>query len=277
MNLLDFVFMQRAFITGAVVAMVCPVIDLFLVLRRLSLVGDTLAHVSMAGVAAGLISGANAILTSLVFTVAAALSIEYLRGIYRQYAELAIAIMLSTGVSLAVIFIGLGGGDLGQLTTYLFGSIVTISALDVWLISALGAVALTLVLLLYKELFFLTYDEQGARLAGIPAKGINILFMVVTAATITIAIRVVGILLISSLMVIPAATSVQLARSFRQALIWAVVFGEAAMMIGLVASFYLDTAPGGTVIMAAVLMLVAVLIIKGQRWSDVADTWNSEG
>ncbi len=276
MNMLDYAFMQRAFLAGGVVALVCPVIGLFLVLKRLSLVGDTLAHVSMAGVAAALIGGFNAILGSLALTISAALSIEYLRRIYRRYAELAIAIMLSAGVSLAVILVGFGSGDLGQLTAYLFGSIVAVSPLDIWLIGTLGAAVILLILLLYKELFFLTYDEQGARLAGLPVVALNLVFMVVTAATITITMRVVGILLISSMMVIPTAASIQVAKSFRQAIVWAVIFGETAMVLGLTASFYLATAPGGTVIMTAVLILVIVLLFKRQG-SAVVHAGHTEG
>ncbi|WP_366921977.1 metal ABC transporter permease [Metallumcola ferriviriculae] len=265
MGMLQYDFMQRAFAAGGIVALVCPMIGLFLVLKRLSLVGDTLAHVSMAGVAAGLLTGFNAMLGALFFTVAAAMSIEYLRRMYQRYAELAIAIMLSAGVSLAVILIGFGSGDLSQLTAYLFGSIVAITLMDVKMIALLGLVVIILVVLLYKELFFLTYDEQGAKLAGIPANAVNFIFMAVTAATVTITMRVVGVLLISSLMVIPAAASVQVAKSFRQAVILAVVFGEVAMAVGLTASYYLAAAPGGTVIMTAVLMLIIVLLFKSGR------------
>lgn len=262
LEVFQFGFMNRALLAGAVVGIICPVIGLFLVLRRLSLIGDTLAHVSLAGVATGLLMKVYPVLTALLFALAAGIGIEKLREQYRRYGELAVAITLSFSVALAVVLISLGKSFNADLFAYLFGSIMTVTSRDVWLIAGLGAGVLAVVGLLFKELFFITFDEELARIGGLPVRGLNVLFTVLTAVTVAVAMRVVGILLISSLMVLPVAASLQVARSFRAALALAVAFSQLAVLAGLLAAYYLDLAPGGTVVLTAVALLLAVLAAR---------------
>jgi zinc transport system permease protein len=262
-EILQYDFMRRALIAGMIIALICPLIGIFLVLRRLSMIGDTLAHVSMAGVAAGLIMGINGIIGALVFTVAAAFGIEGLRKVYHHYAEIAIAVILSTGIGLAGLLISLGQGDMAQLFGYLFGSIMAVTRTDIFLILGVGLFVLGATVLLYKELFYISFDEEAAMLAGIPVSAINIFFVLLTAMTIAIAMRVVGILMVSSLMILPVATGLQVAKSFKTALFWAVGFAVFAVLTGLFSSYYLDTAPGGTIVLTSVLTLLIVILIKG--------------
>lgn len=262
MEILQYDFMQRALLAGIVVAVICPAIGLFLVLRRLSMMGDTLAHVSLAGVAVGLISNFNAILTALVFSLLAALGIEKLRQAYSKYAELAIAIMMSTGIGLAIVLINLGKGDIGSLFGYLFGSIIAITKTDLIIITGLGIMVLAALAILFRPMFYIAYDEEGARVAGVPVTTVNLLFSLLTAITIAVAMRVVGTLLVSSLMVLPVAASLQLARSFRGALIISIIVGVMEVLAGLVLSFYLDTAPGGTIVLTGVTFLIIILAFK---------------
>ncbi|GAW94385.1 metal ABC transporter permease [Calderihabitans maritimus] len=261
-EILQYGFMQRALLTGIIIAVVCPTIGLFLVLRRLSMIGDTLAHVSLAGVALGLVTGLNVLLSSLIFTGLAALGLEKLRRAYHQYAEIAAAIMLSFGVSLAIILVGLGRGDTSGLFAYLFGSLVAISPTDLVLIAAIGLVVMLVVVWLYRELFYISFDEEGARLAGVPVGAVNLVFMFLAALTVTVSMRMVGVLLISSLMVLPVATSLQLAGSFRQAHLGAVAVALFSVIAGLFLAYYLDTPPGGTIIMVSVFLLVLALAGK---------------
>lgn len=254
--------MQRAFAAGAVVAVICPVVGVFLVLRRLSLIGDTLAHVSLAGVAAGLLLQIYPVAMALIFSIGAAIGIERLREEYRRYSELAIAITLSAALALAVVLISLGKAFNVDLWSYLFGSIVTVAPADVAVIGGLGALVLVTVSLLYKELFFITFDEDLARTSGLPVRWLGVVFTVLTAMTVAVAMRVVGVLLVSALMVIPVATSLQVARSFRATVWLAVGFGLLAVFAGLVASYYLDLAPGGTIVLTAVCVLLLVLVGK---------------
>lgn len=265
MEIFQYGFMVRAFIAGGIVGLISPVVGLFLVLRRLSLIGDTLAHVSLAGVATGLLLKVYPVVTALAFSLAAAVGIERLREEYRRYGELAVAITLSTSIGLAVVLMSLGHSFNADLFSYLFGSIVTVTERDVWTIAALGAVVLLVVVLLYKELVFVTFDEELARSAGISVRTLNVLFTVLTATTVAIAMRVVGILLISSMMVLPVAAALQVARSFRAALALAVVFAESAVAIGLFAAYYLDLAPGGTIVLSGVAILLAVIAGKRLR------------
>lgn len=262
MEILQYDFMQRALLAGVVIAVICPAIGLFLVLRRLSMMGDTLAHVSLAGVAVGLISNFNAILTALVFSLLAAVGIEKLRQAYSKYAELAIAIMMSTGIGLAIVLINLGKGDIGSLFGYLFGSIIAITKTDLIIITGLGVIVLAALAILFRPMFYIAYDEEGARVAGVPVTTVNLLFSLLTAITIAVAMRVVGTLLVSSLMVLPVAASLQLARSFRGALIISIIVGVTEVLAGLVLSFYLDTAPGGTIVLTGVTFLIIILVIK---------------
>lgn len=265
LEVFQFGFMNRALMAGAVVGLIAPVVGLFLVLRRLSMIGDTLAHVALAGVAAGFLLKVYPVVTALLFSLAAGLGIEQLRTAYRRYGELAVAITLSFAVALAVVLISLGKAMNADLFSYLFGSIMTVSWQDVKVIAALGGGILLAVGLLFKELFFITFDEELAQAAGLPVRALGVIFTALTAMTVAVAMRVVGVMLVSSLMVLPVAASLQVARSFRGALGLAVVFAQASVWVGLLAAYYLDLAPGGTVVLTAVALLLGVLAFKGLR------------
>jgi len=247
---------------GAIVGILCPLIGIFLVLRRMSLIGDSLSHVALSGVAAGIVSGLYPLTTALAFSVLAALGIETLRKRYMEYAELALAIILSAGIGIAVVLISWAKSINIDLFGYLFGNILTVRPTDMWLISVLGIFIIGFVRLLYKELLFIAFDEEGAGIAGIPVRGINLIFIVFIAMTITLSMRIVGALLVSSLMVIPVAASLQIAKSFKQAVILSVIFAEISVILGIVVSYYLELASGGTIVLLSVILLISVITIK---------------
>jgi len=263
-SIFQFDFMARAFAAGTIVALAAPVIGLFLVLRRMSLIGDALAHVSLAGVAAGFLVNVYPVLVALLFALGAGMAIEYLQERFRRQGELAVAITLAASVALAGVLFSLGGAANVDLFSYLFGSLMTVTPPDVVLIGLLGAVVMAAVALLYKELFALTLDEDLARTSGLPVRELRLAFTGLTAAAVAVTMRVVGVLLVSSLMVLPVAASLQLARSFRGALLLAVACAEVAVWSGLLAAYFWDLPPGGTVVLAAVAILGAVLLAK--RW-----------
>lgn len=258
-------FMQRALLAGLIVAVVGPAIGLFLVLRRLSMYGDTLAHVSLAGVAAGMLSGIYPVVSGLVFAVAASLGMDWLRQSYRRYSELSVSIALAASLALAVVLLSMVPGSGGEIMAYLFGSIVTVTATDLYLVGGLGLAVLLALGGLYKEMLSVTFDEEFARIGGLPVKLVNTIFIALTALTIGMTMRVVGVLLVSSLMVVPVATALQLARSFKSALFWAIGVGVAAVLGGLVIAYYLNLAPGGTVVLTAVGILLLVISFKRIR------------
>ncbi|HBT19827.1 MAG TPA: metal ABC transporter permease [Peptococcaceae bacterium] len=254
--------MQRALTAGIIVGIICPIIGIFLVLRRLSLIGDTLSHISLAGVAAGLTAGFNATITAMLFALGGSLGIEYLRRHYSKYAELATAITMSSGMGLAVILISLGRGNTASVLCYLFGSIASVTKMDLFIMAAVGLIVVVSIIVLYWPLFFIAFDEEGARIAGIPVNKINLYFTVLTAITVAVSMRIVGILLVSSLMIIPAATSMQIAKSFKASVYISVAAALLSVVSGLVLSFYFSLAPGGTIIMFSLFILLLVISFK---------------
>lgn len=262
LEILQYGFMQRALIAGIIIGVLCPLIGIFIVLRRMSLIGDSLSHVALSGVAAGILTGVYPLTMSLIFSILAALAIEKLRKSYKEYAELSIAIILSAGIGLAVVLISLAKSFNIDLFGYLFGSITTVLPKDLWTITVLGILIIAIIKLIYKELFYIAFDEVSAKLAGIPVGYINLLFIVLIASTITLSMRIVGILLVSSLMIIPVATSLQLAKSFRHATILSIIFAEIAIISGIFLAYYLELASGGTIVIISVIILLLVLGIK---------------
>lgn len=258
-EVLQFDFMQRALLAGLLVGIACPLVGSFVVARRYAMIGDTLAHVSLAGVAAGMLAKTYPLAWALGFSVGAAVLLERLRSAFSRQGELAIAIVLSTALALAVVLISLGSGGGVDLMGYLFGSIITVSALDLQLVGLLTLVSLAAVWLMYRELFAVTFDEEHARVAGLRVRTVSIIFTVLVALTVTIAMRVVGVLLVSSLMVVPVAAAMQIAGSFRAAIGYSILIGEIAVVGGLIASYYLNLAPGGAIVLFAVAILLAVL------------------
>jgi zinc transport system permease protein len=266
-----YAFMQRAFLAGLIVAILCPTIGVYLVLRRLSMVGEMFAHVSLAGVALGMFTRIYPLATALGLSLLAAATLEALRRSYRVFTDLAIAIMISAGISLAVILISLSGSFNIDLFSYLFGSIIAITRNDLLLIAAVGVIVVGLVFLLQKELFYITFDEDAARASGIPVDMINTMFISATALTIAVSMRVVGILLVSSLITVPVAAALQIGRSFRATVFFSYIFAILSVLCGLFISYHANLAPGGSIVMISIILFVisivySKLIRSGVSW-----------
>ncbi|MED3562211.1 metal ABC transporter permease [Bacillus xiapuensis] len=263
-------FLQNAFLTGILIGFLAPLLGVFIVVRRLSLIADALSHVTLAGIAASLFiekyftvfAGLNPLYLGMAFSVGGSLFIEKLRGVYKHYQELAIPIILSSGIGLGVIFISLANGFNTDLFSYLFGSVSAVSRTDLWVIFIISLLVVFAIILLYKELFLLSFDEEHAKASGIAAKSIHFIFIVMVALVIAASMRIVGILLVSSLMTLPVAASIRIAKGFKQTIFLSVVFGEIAVMGGLFTAYYLDLAPGGTIVMIAVLILIFAIFLK---------------
>ena len=269
-GLLQYEFLQNAFLTGMIIGIIAPLLGVFIVVRRLSLIADALSHVTLAGIAASLLlekkfmvfSGLNPLYMGMAFSVGGSLFIEKLRTVYKHYQELAIPIILSGGIGLGVIFISLADGFNTDLFSYLFGSVSAVSRADLWTILIISILVIALVVLLYKELFLLSFDEEYAKATGIAAKTLHFIFIVMVALVIAASMRIVGILLVSSLMTLPVAASIRFAKGFKQTIFYSILFGEVSVLGGLFLSYYLDLAPGGTIVMIAVLILVLAIWIK---------------
>ena len=251
-------FMQNAFIAGFIVSILCPFIGLFIVLRRYSMIGDTLSHSSFAGVAIGLVIGTNPLLTAFLFTSVCALVIEALRTYYKKYAELVMSIVLTLSLGIAIILVSSGKAS-AKVDSFLFGSILTVTKSDILLIAIVGGICLITLLFLYNKLIYVTFDETGAKTSGINVKLVNYIFTLLVGATISLSIRVMGILVVSSIIVVPVATAMQLKKGFTKTLIFSILFGFLDVMIGLVLSYYINSAPGGTIALTSVILLLLTL------------------
>ncbi|HBG76567.1 MAG TPA: metal ABC transporter permease, partial [Clostridiales bacterium] len=249
------------FLAGILLAVIVPCIGIIVVLKRLSMMGDALSHTSLAGVAAGLVMGINPILGAVVTCIAAALGIEAIRKRIPKFSEMSIAIIMSAGIGLAGVLSGFVK-NAANFNSFLFGSIVAISDFEMILVVCISCAVLLTFLLLYKELFYIALDEQSARLAGIPVKSINFIFTILTAVTVSIAARTVGALIVSSLMVVPVACGMQVGKSYKQTVVYSILFAVSFTIAGLFLSYYLRLKPGGTIVLIGVLCLVALLLIK---------------
>ncbi len=261
MDIFAYSFFQKALLGGILIGFMAPLIGAFLVLRRLSMIGDTLSHVSIAGVALGFLVGPAPQFFGVAFAVAAAFAIEKLRKTYRAYAELSIAIMMSGGVALASLFITMGEGTM-NVTGYLFGSVYTLTAADLWLTAGVTLLVVLFVFINFKELFLMTFDEDAARVSGLPTSAYNMAITLLTALTISAAIKIVGALMVSALITVPVASSLIAAKSFRHALFLSVLYAQVAVIIGLTVAGIWNLAPIGTIVLLLIAMLIITIIVK---------------
>lgn len=255
-------FFQRALIGGLLIGLTAPLMGVFLVLRRLSMIGDTLAHVSIAGVALGFLINVYPIGVGLLFALLASFGIERLRKAYKTYAELSIAIIMSGGVALATLLFTIGKGFNINVMSYFFGSIYTLDNTDLWVVGGVAAIVVAFVLINYKEMFLLFFDEDAAGVSGLPLRFYNIMITMLTALVISVSIKIVGALLVSSLLTIPVACSLLVARSFKHSIFWSILFSELAVIAGLVSAGIWDLAPGATVVLLLIAILVGILTVK---------------
>lgn len=254
-------FMQNALMAAIFISILCPAVGVFLVLKRYSMMGDTLAHASFAGVAIGLITGVNPILSAFAFTSICGVLIELLRYYYKKYAELILAIVLTLCVGIAITLIS--SGKIGaNINSFLFGSILTVTREDLLTMLILSIISVFILFFFYNKLLYITFDEEGAQISGIRVRMINYIFAILVATTISVSIRIMGILVISSMIAIPVASALQLNKGFKATLMYSIIFGFIDIIAGLVLSVYIDCAPGGTISLMSIFVLILVILFK---------------
>ncbi|MDU2066070.1 MAG: metal ABC transporter permease [Sporomusaceae bacterium] len=269
MDFLQYDFMQRAFIAGIVTAIICPLIGIFVVVRRQSLIGDGLGHIAFAGVTGGYLLGLYPPIAAACLTVLGAVSIEWMRQRQKEYSDMVLALFFYAGIACAIIFSSMTKMPSIGLLNFLFGSIITVTEKEIMLIGG-GALFVSLTAyLLFDRLMLMALDEEVARISGIPIVAINLIFAVITALVVVVGMTVAGILLVSALMIVPVATAHLLQKGFRKTLVYAILYSVLAVLIGLTASYHLDIAPGGTIVISAILeyivtYLFSVLALKRQ-------------
>lgn len=251
MSILEYPFVVRALLGALFTGLAAPAVGTYLVQRRLALMGDGIGHIAVTGVALGLLTGTSPTVTAVVVAALGAILIEVIREQGRANGDVALALLFYGGIAGGVLLIGLGHQSAATLNAYLFGSLLSISPTDVWVTVALAAVVVLLAVGLSPQLFTVAQDQEFAKVAGLNVRAYNVLVAVMAAVTVTVAMRTVGLLLVSALMVVPVATSQQLTRGFRTTLFGAMGLGTLASVAGVTVSAYVDVAPGATIVLIA--------------------------
>ena len=266
MNPLSLDFMRYALISALLVGLTAPAVGVFLVQRRLALMGDGIGHVALTGVALGFLLGTAPVLTAVVVATIGAVVIELVRQQGRTGGDVALAVMFYGGIAGGVLLIGLApGGTNANLLAYLFGSLTTVSPSDLAVIAVLAVVVLALLATFGRELFAVCHDEEHARVAGLRVRALTLMLAVLAAITVTVAMRVVGLLLVSALMVVPVAAAQVLARGFRSTVVGALAIGTTASLGGVVASYEADVAPGAAIVMLCLAVFVVTSTVAALR------------
>jgi zinc transport system permease protein len=258
----DLGFMQRALVASLAVGVFAPTIGTFLVQKRMSLIGDGIGHIAFAGVGAGLVAGVAPLWMALVFAVAGAIGVEWLRSRRRASGDLALALFFYSGIALGVVLVSLGGGFDAGVLTYLFGQPLTVDGGEIASILALGAAIVAAVIGMRRLLFAVVTDEDWSRVAGLPVDTANFALAALTACAVVAAMRIVGILLVAAMMVLPVASGQLLARSFAGTLWWSVGIGAASVIAGLSASRIWGLAPGGSIVLVSAACFAVVAVLK---------------
>ena len=267
--MLSYGFMQNAFFVSLFISVLCPCIGVFLVLRRYSMIGDTLSHASLAGITIGLMYEQNPVLGAFIFTSICGALIEFLRKYFKKYTDLILSIVLALSVGTAITIISSGKLHTSA-DSFMFGSILTVTKTDMVMVLILSVISVLTLIFLYHQMVYIAYDEEAARVAGVKVGLINYVFFILVASAISVSIRIVGVLVLSSMIALPVATALQLERGFKTTLIFSVVFSMIDIMSGLFISYYLNVAPGGFTALVSVFVLVAVMVGKKLYFSAKA-------
>lgn len=261
MAIFSYEFMQVAFVVGLLLAVIIPMLGVVIVMRHLSMMGDSLSHVTLAGVAAGLLMGWNPVLGAVVAAIIGAFSIEAIRRKIPKYSEVAIAIVTAGGVGLAGVLSGFVK-NAANFNSFLFGSIVAISDFEFYSVIVVAIIILALFIVFWREFELMSFDEQLARLSGVPMSAMNFILTMMIAVAVAIAARAVGALIVSAIMVIPVVNAMQLSRGYRQTVLFSIMFAVIATIIALFMAFYLNLKPGGTIVLVSIGVLLVTFLVK---------------
>jgi len=262
LEILTFGFMQRALISGIAIAILCSVVGLFLVLRRYSLFGDAIAHSSFGGIALGLMAGVYPLWTAYGVSLISALIITRIKDRYNISGDASVAVLLSSGIAVGLVIIGISGGFTIDIFSFLFGSILLVGVNDTILILALTGAILIVVLVLYRQLLYSTFNEEQAKVSGIQVEKINYLLVFMAGLTVVTSIQLVGVLLISALFVIPNVTAIMYGRGFKQTAILSMTFSIFSVVIGILVSYVFDITPAGTIVLLSIGIFAVTMGIK---------------
>ncbi|UKS25173.1 metal ABC transporter permease [Paenibacillus sp. HWE-109] len=278
MEMLHYDFMQRAFCAGGLIALLASVLGVYLMLRRQALMADMLSHVSLAGVAAGAYLHMNPTVTGFVVATLGAIAVEYVRRSYKSYSEISVAIIMVGGLSTAVVLMSLNQSINKGFSAYLFGSVVAVNQTELILMFAVALIGGAFFYVFRRPLYQITFDEDTAKTSGLPVSWISLGFSVITGMIVSAAMPIVGVLLVSALVVLPASLAIRIAPSFQAALLIAMGIGLLGVWAGLTASYELSTPPGGTIALLLLSFLVIGLSLKKAivKWGKARNSLSQE-
>lgn len=266
MSLFQYEFMQRAFQAVVAMSLFSPVLGVFLILRRQSLMSDTLSHVSLAGVAFGVVLGISPTISTLAVVAVAAIFLEYLRTVYKHFMEIGTAILMSTGLAVSLVVMSKSGGKSSlSLEQYLFGSIVTISEEQVAALFGIAALVLLLALFFLRPMYVLTFDEDTAFVDGLPVRYMSVAFNIVTGLAIALMIPAAGALLVSTIMVLPASIALKIGKNFKSVILTGMLVGFSGMLAGLFVSYYLETPASASITLIFISIFLVVNVVNKFR------------
>ncbi len=262
LEILSYGFIQKGLITGIAIAIICSLMGIFLVLRRYSLFGDAISHMAFGGISVGMLVGVYPLWTAFAVSVLGALGITKLRKSTKISGDAAIAVLLVSGFGIGVLLISATDGFKVDLFSFLFGSILLISLEDTLFILGISAGIVVTLTVLRKQLLHLTFDEEQAKVSGLNTDRLNYIFVILASVTVIMSMRLVGVLLISALIVLPNITSMLFGKGFKKTVILSMSVSVFSVVSGIFASYYLDLAPSGTIVMISVAILVGALVAK---------------
>ncbi|MDA3130714.1 metal ABC transporter permease [Aliibacillus thermotolerans] len=261
-------FIERGIVAAMIVGVIAPLVGAMLFVRRSSVVSESLSHVTLTGVSAGVLLAQvmetipmNPLYIGFGFALVGSLLIEKLRQTFHHFQDLAAPMILSAGIGLSAVLMSISTAGYNEWYDYLFGSIISVSPSDLRFIMITAFIVLLIFYFFQKELIIVSFDEEFAKVSGVSTKGMNFLFSILVALVISMSMKVVGILLVGALISLPVAASLKVARSFRQLLVWSVILGEVAVMSGVYFSYHYSIAPGGMIVVMSVLLLLLFLLL----------------
>jgi len=261
-EILQYEFMQRALISGIAISISCPLIGLFLILKRFSLFGDAMSHVAFGGIALGLFLKSNPIWVSLIVSIIGALAIIKLNSSKRIYSDSSISVLLSLGLAMGLVLISLSGGFSIDITSYLFGSILLVNIEETVSTVLLSVIVIAFVILYYKKLIYLVFNEEQALVNGINTVVLNILFITLATIAIVMSIRLIGVLMVSSLLIIPNVSSLLLGYGFKKTILFSICFSLISVILGIILAYEWNITPSGMIVITSAGIFFGVNVLK---------------
>jgi len=261
-EILQYEFMQRALISGIAISISCSLIGLFLILKRFSLFGDAMSHVAFGGIALGLFLKSNPIWVSLIVSIIGALAIIKLNSSKRIYSDSSISVLLSLGLAMGLVLISLSGGFSIDITSYLFGSILLVNIEETWSTILLSIIVIAFVILYYKKLIYLVFNEEQALVNGINTVVLNILFITLATIAIVMSIRLIGVLMVSSLLIIPNVSALLLGYGFKKTILFSICFSLTSVILGIILAFEWNITPSGMIVITSAGIFFGVNVLK---------------